>query len=243
MLGVLAKYIQDVSVVRRLLFAVVFLSPDLPMYWGVVLEFATAGKVPRSSVTPNQVKALVENIETLDMTAFQTDHALQREMIFLTITGKKPVGIPLISPRTSCLLCGSKLQLRKDRHAPIVLYPIQHGTVPGAHFMKFCPKRTCSFTQYYGYYTILDKVTFNTDWNSLDYFLSSRDTGFSLEILRRADANTMIGQLSFRQQASIYNYTNGYPTADSQELSRYAETRYDFTIIRLPYNIIMYKYM
>ena len=72
MLGVLAKYIQDVSVVRRLLFAVVFLSPDLPMYWGVVLEFATAGKVPRSSVTPDQVKALVENIETRDMTAFQT---------------------------------------------------------------------------------------------------------------------------------------------------------------------------
>ena len=35
MLGVLAKYIQDVSVVRRLLFAVVFLSPDLPMYWQV----------------------------------------------------------------------------------------------------------------------------------------------------------------------------------------------------------------
>ena len=45
MLGVLAKYIQDVSVIRRLLFAVVFLTPDLPMYWGVVIEFATAGKV------------------------------------------------------------------------------------------------------------------------------------------------------------------------------------------------------
>ena len=45
MLGVIAKYIQDVSVIRRLLFTVVFLTPDLPMYWGVVIEFATAGKV------------------------------------------------------------------------------------------------------------------------------------------------------------------------------------------------------
>ena len=67
------------------------------MYWGVVLEFTTAGKVSRSSVSPDQVKALVENIETLDATAFQSDHALQREMIFsVTITGKKPLGIPLI---------------------------------------------------------------------------------------------------------------------------------------------------
>ena len=82
MLGVLAKYIQNVSVIRRLLFAVVFLTPDLPMYWGVVIEFATAGKVSKSSVTPDQVKALIENIESLDATAFQTDHALQREMIF-----------------------------------------------------------------------------------------------------------------------------------------------------------------
>ena len=223
MLGVLAKYIQDVSVVRRLLFAVVFLTPDLPMYWGVVIEFATAGKVSRSSVTPDQVKALVENIETLDATAFQTDHTLQREMIFLTITGKKPLGIPLISPCTSCLLCGSKLQLRKDRHAPVVIYDMKHGTVPGAHFSKFCPKRTCSFIQYYGYYSSLNKVMFNPDWNSLEYFLSSRDTGFSLEILRQMDANTMIGHLSFKQQASIYNYTNGYQNMEAKLLSRYVK--------------------
>ena len=159
----------------------------------------------------------MENIEELDATAFETDLALQREMIFLTISGKKPLGIPLISPRTSCLLCGSNLQIRKDRHAPI---DFKYGTVPAAHFMKFCPRRTCSFTQYYGYYSVHDKVTFNTDWNSLEYFLSSRDTGFSLEILRRADANTLIGQLSFRQQANIYNYTNGYQTMEDQLLSR-----------------------
>ena len=223
MLGVLAKYIQDVSVIRRLLFAVVFLTPDLPMYWGVVIEFATAGKVSRTSVTPDQVKALVENIETLDATAFQTDHALQKEMIFLTITGKKPLGVPLISPCTSCLLCGSKLQLRKDRHAPVVIYDIKHGTIPGAHFSKFCPKRTCSFIQYYGYYSSLNNIMFNPDWNLLEYFLSSRDTGFSLEILRQMDANSMIGHLSFTQQANIYNYMNGYQRVEAKLLSRYVK--------------------
>ena len=52
MLGVLAKYFQDITVLRRLLLAVVFLSPELPMFWAVVLEFATEGKIQKSSVTP-----------------------------------------------------------------------------------------------------------------------------------------------------------------------------------------------
>ena len=114
MLGVLAKYIKDVSVVRRLLFAVVFLNPDLPMYWEVVIEFATAGKVSKLSVTPDQVRALIKNIETLDATAFQTDDALQKEMIFCSMSGKKPLGVPLISPSTSCSLCGTRLQIRRQ---------------------------------------------------------------------------------------------------------------------------------
>ena len=63
-LGVLAKYFQDVSVLRRLLFAAVFLSPELPMFWEVVVEFATAGKVSKDSVTPDQVRALIENIQS-----------------------------------------------------------------------------------------------------------------------------------------------------------------------------------
>ena len=58
----LAKYFKDVCVLRRLLFAVVFLSPELPMFWEVAVEFATAGEVLKLSVIPDQVKALVENI-------------------------------------------------------------------------------------------------------------------------------------------------------------------------------------
>ena len=120
MLGVLAKYFQDISVLRRLLLAVVFLSPELPMFWAVVLEFATEGKIQKSSVTPDQVKALVENIEALNAAAFQTDEALRRELIYHTVSGKKPFGLPLISPVSTCVVCGCNLQLRKDRHAAIV---------------------------------------------------------------------------------------------------------------------------
>ena len=82
MLGILAKYIQDVSVLRRLLFAAVFLSPELPMFWGVVVEFATSGSVSKSSITPELAKTLIENIQAFSAAAFETDHALQKELIF-----------------------------------------------------------------------------------------------------------------------------------------------------------------
>ena len=221
MLGVIAKYIQNVSVLRRLLFAAAFLSPDLPMFWGVVIEFATSGEVSKSSVTEEQARVLIENIQVLNAAAFETDSALQKELIFLNLPGIKPLGIPLISPAPSCLLCGSQLQIRKDRHAPIVIYDSKYGTIPGAHFHKFCPKRTCSFIQYYGYYTTEGQVVFNPDWSLLPYFISSRDTGFSTDIMKQLDANILIGHISFKQQADIYNYMHGYFKCDTKAMSRY----------------------
>lgn len=220
MLGVLAKYIQDVSVLRRLLFAVVFLSQDLPMFWGVVLEFATAGKVSKTSITPDQVKTLIENLQALNATAFETDDELQKQLIFLDVPRMKPLGIPLISTSCLCLVCGNHLQLRKDRHAPVVIYDLKYGTIPGAHFHKFCPKRTCSFTQYYGFHSINGKVFFDPHWKSLPYFISSRDTAFSLDILKQFDANLLIGQVSFQQQADIYNYMHGYHRCASKPMTR-----------------------
>ena len=206
MLGVLAKYMKDVSVVRRLLFAVVFLSSELPEYWGVVLEFATRGEISKSSITPEQIKAITENLQVFNATAFVTDHQLQKELVFLQIPRKKPLGVILISPENNCLVCGSELKLRKDRSSSIVLYDDCLGTIPGAHFHKFCSRRTCSFVQHYGYYCIESQVIFNQNWNQLSYFISSRETGFSLKILRELDASVLIGQISFKQQADMYNY-------------------------------------
>lgn len=81
MLRVLAKCFQDVSVLRRLLFAAVFLSSELPMFWEVVVEFATAGKVTKGSVTPDQVRALIESIQALNAAAFKGNDMLQKELI------------------------------------------------------------------------------------------------------------------------------------------------------------------
>ena len=77
---------------------------------------------PGNEANLDQVKSLVENIDALDSKAFQTDLSLERELIFSTISGRKPSGVPLISLCTSCLLCGSKLQVRKDQHAPVVSF-------------------------------------------------------------------------------------------------------------------------
>ena len=44
MLQAISKYIQDVSILRRLLFAVAHLPSDFPNLWGVAVEFATEGK-------------------------------------------------------------------------------------------------------------------------------------------------------------------------------------------------------
>ena len=47
---------------------------------------------------------------------------------------------------------------------------------------------------------------------SLPYFLSSQETGYELEMLRRFDVELLIGQVSYQQKADIYNISNGYDT-------------------------------
>ena len=44
MLGILSKYIKEVSVLRKLLFAVMFLPEDLPDRWGTAIQFAYSGQ-------------------------------------------------------------------------------------------------------------------------------------------------------------------------------------------------------
>ena len=49
---------------------------------------------------------------------------------------------------------------------------------------------------------------------SLPYFLSSQETGFELEMLRRFDVELLVGQISYQQKADIYNIYNGYDTTN-----------------------------
>ena len=70
MLDIVSKYIKDVSVLRRLLFAVAHLPSSTPNLWGVAVEFATKGKDTQTCVTEAQAKVLADNIHELDVLAF-----------------------------------------------------------------------------------------------------------------------------------------------------------------------------
>ena len=209
MLELIAKYIKDASVLRKILFAAVFLSPCLPEFWSLVVQFATDGK-SESSITPEQAKALAENIQMLNSSAFATDETLFKQILLLELPSARPLGIPLVSDNSTCILCGRNLLLRKDRPVPVVLYDDSRGTLPASHFHKYCSRRICPFIQYYGYYTKGGQqtcaVVYNDNWNSLPYFVSSKETAFSMDLLKRLDAEIVIGQLSYKQRADIYNH-------------------------------------
>jgi hypothetical protein len=212
MLAVVAKQLKDVSILRRLLFAASFLPSEMPNLWGIAVEFATAGKVQRNSIDADTAAALIENISTFDEKAFDTDKDLVQQLSTWTPTqGRfaKPFGIVLISPKTHCLLCGQALCLRKDRPARIVVYDDFSGTLPGTHYSKTCSSKICTLTQYYGYYTTgkaESRVFYNSDWKSMPYFVSSSLTAFAMNVLIRVDSEVLIGQLSYKQIADIFNH-------------------------------------
>jgi hypothetical protein len=211
MLGILAHHLKDVSVLRRLLFAASNLPHDVPNFWGIVVEFATAGKVQRNSIDSDTAAALIDNVRSFDERAFESDATLVRELLSWTpsMTGK-PLGLVLISPVNSCVLCGQRLTLRRDRPASITVYDDNLGPVLGSHFHKICTTKSCKLTQYFGYYTIGSRSIFNDDWKDLTYFVSSSLTAFSLSMLKRIDIEIIIGQLSYKQIADIFNHVHSF---------------------------------
>ena len=47
--------------------------------------------------------------------------------------------------------------------------------------------------------------------------MSSRETAFDMELLNQFDVNLLIGQISYRKTAEIYNYYHGYELQGSKE--------------------------
>jgi len=206
MLPAISKHVKDVSVLRRLLFALSQLPNDLPDVWKLAVEFATKGK--EGSIEDSEsTKLMLKNLEEIDISAFLDDKSLFFELLATPFSCNKSLGVALVPPMIACLLCGSNLQLRKDRPAAVALYDDNVGTIPGSHFHKICKNRLCGYTQYYGYYTLKGstQVFFNRDWECLPYFVSSWETVFSKASMQRFETEILLGQLSFKQCAEIYN--------------------------------------
>lgn len=202
MLGMVSKIVKDASTLRRMLFAVANLPPKTPNFWGIIIEFATMGKTERSTVTEEQARILIDNLKALDEEAFCTDGKLLRELFTLS---SKPLGIILLSERDFCILCGNRLLVRSDKHSSVIVYDDTLGTIPATHYHKYCSSKSCSCTQFYGYYSISGVTYYGEECMSLAYFVSSRETALSNTMLKYLDAEIVIGQLSYKQRAEIYN--------------------------------------
>ena len=143
---------------------------------------------------------------------FASNRELHAELL-CEVGGKGiPLGIVLVSPKQTCQLCSSPLVIKADRPSKVSIYTDSTGTIDGSHFRKICKRfrSGCPFVQHYGHYSTGNQIYFDRDWHTLPYFLSTRETAFEMSLLLQLDAEVLIGQLSYKQRAEIYNIKHGY---------------------------------
>ena len=202
---------SDVSVVRRLCFVASALPKDIPRYWELVTEFGFQS----SANTPSteDVQVLLENMSYMEKSAFNRDSCLEKELIDHCGFERHPLGIILISSNETCNMCSGKLRVQVDRPSFPTVYSEELGTVSGTLFRKYCSNHAlgCSFTQHYGFHmTGGSDIIHDTDSLRLPFFLSSHSTAFQTKMLSSLTAEILLGQISYRQRAEIYNYIHRY---------------------------------
>ena len=218
-MDLLPAELQDAAILRRIIFAAAYLPKDVPHYWCIVGQFSGA------KLDTEVLRVAVENLHTLNEAAFASDEQLTKEIQALSPSAAlhigTPLGLVLISSVTNCRSCGGKLLLRQDRPSRITVYTESMGTVVGSHYHKFCQnfRKGCSLRQYYGYSSEGNQTTvfYNANWAEHKFFVSSSETAFELTLLRKFDADLLLGQLSYSQKAEIYN-NHGYPVLPKKVL-------------------------
>ena len=216
MLSEISQHIEDPGVLRKLIFATTHLPKDLPRYWEVITDFSARGST-HAQPSLSKIQALVENIEDVSAQTFATDKDLL-DQLRKECVHDKPLGVVLVSPRSKRQACRGELRVKADRPSRLVVYT-ESGTLPGTHYRKICKnsRKGCNTTQHYGFSsTESGVVTYDDDWQSQAYFLSSRETAIEMKMLTQLDAAILIGQISYKQQAEIYNYTHGYSESKTE---------------------------
>ena len=211
---------EGATMLRRMLFAASHLPTELPNYWDTVAAFASRGNSVKAEVSTESTRIAMENMHLLHPDAFSSDVELTKELLTIecSIT-RQALGVPLLSKETKCRSCGGKLLLRSSRPSRMTLYTQSLGSVPATHFHKYCHNygKGCHLIQFYGYYKSgTGSIHYCDNWMELPYFLSSQETGFELKMLEQFDVELLIGQISYKQKADIYNLTNGYDTTQKQ---------------------------
>ena len=200
MLAIIAKHVKEVSVLRRLLFCAAQLNPE-------VLDFSCSVRLWRTT-RYDWFRHSCSSSEKFGKDWSQGSCWWRRSserasMLALRWTERRTTAGHRRKER-NCVACGGQLLLRKDRPSYISVYDTHFGPLQGTHYHK-----KCSLTQYYGYHTTgggNSLVVYNDNWMEYQYFVSSSLTAFSLRTLREADAQILIGQLSYQQIAEIFNH-------------------------------------
>ena len=212
-----APIASDLGLVRRIVFATVYLPKDTPDYWSKVTAFAinSEGSQEQLDIPPSTVKTMVENLQLLNDKAFCTDAQMMAEIHAFSPTGSStPLGIVLVSSHTECHECGGKLLIRGDRASRLVVYTETFGTVVGTHYHKYCNQMNCNYRQYYGFHKLGDQTLahYDSDWATLEFFVSTSETAIEMCMLRKYDAELLFAHLSYKQKVDIYNYQHNYDT-------------------------------
>ena len=148
---------------------------------------------------PTTMKAMIENLQLFNPTAFATHKQLMEEIHGLN-SNNEPLGLVLVSSNEVC--------------SHITVYTKLFGTLLSTHYHKYFQnqQKGCSFRQYYRYHSHGDKSVafYDTDWDQLDYFISSSETAIEMKMLSKFDVELLFGHISYKQKADIYNYSNSF---------------------------------
>lgn len=147
------KNSSNISVLRRILFAVSHLPKVMPKYWQIIKDFSKA------ELSLCELQTAVQNLEYLNKAAFSTDKDLLKEIC------SSSIGIVLISSRQKCGACNSKLITRADRPRRLVVYTLSSGTLPATHYRRVCSKARCgcNFVQHYGFHSFGEFILNQSD--------------------------------------------------------------------------------
>lgn len=212
--------LKDLGLLRRALFASVYIPKACPNYWEIVTQFAKGGSRSDEDRDVSTVRVMIENLQLFSGAAFVSDSQLIENIHSVRSVGDRCLGVVLVSANEECNLCNGKLLVRGDRPSHLTVYTESFGTIVGTHFHKYCQNnpKGCTFRQYYGYYSEGNQsITFyNTNWAELNYFVSSSETAIEMKMLYKFDSELLLGQISYKQKADIYNYSNGYQVQPKQ---------------------------
>ena len=211
------EHATDTSVLRRLLFATSILPADVPDLWEIVAKFAVAKS--NASILPEQARVIADNITYTDEHVLMPEDELFVELAMMSFKSKEHIGVNLISKKQRCIECEGNLLLRRNRPSKMTIYTDTYGTLPCYQYRKYCSnhRRGCHVVQHYGYYTKdISELYFDSDWDTHKYFVSSQETAFELQLLTRFDFELLIGQISYKQRAEIYNAVHGYSSTKKQ---------------------------